>query len=103
METTIAIIKKNDTSDVRVRIIDLYGRRFVDLRHFSEVGPHTARKYVPTKKGLSVSIELLPALIEGLQEAETRLSGKGDDALPEPGEELWQATLGQRFAEHMAE
>ena len=53
------------------------------------------------KKGLSVPIQLLPALIEGLQEAETRLSGKGDDALPEPGEELWQAKFGQRFSELM--
>lgn len=97
METIVAIIKKDNGGDVRVRIDELYGHRFVDIRHFTEVGPARARKIVATKKGIAVPPELVPQIIEALQEAMERLSG--DDALPEPGEELWQATLGRRFVE----
>ena len=100
METTVAIIKGADASaEFRVRIDEMYGHRYVDVRRFAEVGPRDARKHVPTKRGIALPPAILPQVIAALQEAEVRLNGQSDDAVPEPGEELWRASLGHRLGD----
>ena len=96
METIVAIIKKDNGGDVRVRIDELYGHRFVDIRHFTEVGPACARKFVATKKGIAVPPELVPQIIKALQEAVERLNG--DDAPFEVGTALVPKAWGQASA-----
>ena len=62
----IGIVEKNRVQDMRVRLVDLRGEPFVDLRVFAAVGGVERR---PTKKGMTFRPDLLPDLIEVLIEA----------------------------------
>ena len=75
MEVTIAVIKGAENGDdFRVRIDEMYGRRFVDIRRFAEVGQVHARHHVPTRKGVAIPPELVPQVIEALQDGARKLS-----------------------------
>lgn len=70
---TVATIRKNNSEEVRVRIVDLNGFAMVDTRVFST--PRRAQDEPrPTKGGFCVSRAELPHLIEALQIAEREAS-----------------------------
>ena len=63
-EKTVAVIDRDNTSDIRVRLADFHGRRCVDIRVFAK-GDGFHR--VPAKKGIAVPLDCLPELIAALQ------------------------------------
>ena len=62
----IGIVEKNRVQDMRVRLVDLRGETFVDLRVFAAAGDGERR---PTKKGMTFKPDLLPELLRVLIEA----------------------------------
>src|SRR5271156_1687975 len=59
--TLIAIVPKNSIEDVRISLNRFNGHDLVDVRTFTE--PRTGRgERIPTKAGVSLRIEALPAL-----------------------------------------
>ncbi len=68
MKVTVATIPKNKLEEVRVGIDEFKGYDLVSLRVWTD--PYAGTERVPTKRGLSVSVRLLPALMAALQEAE---------------------------------
>lgn len=70
---TVATIRKNNSEEVRVRIVDHDGFAMVDTRVFA--APRSAQDEPrPTKQGICVSCAQLPHLIEALQIAEREAS-----------------------------
>ncbi len=62
----IGIVEKNRVQDMRVRLVELRGETFVDLRVFAAAGDGERR---PTKKGMTFKPDLVPELIEVLAKA----------------------------------
>ena len=82
MEQHIATIRKNAAEEVRVSLDEFKGHNLISLRVWCD--PYAGDERVPTKRGLSVSVRLLPELIEALQraEAEARAAGLlGDEVV----------------------
>ncbi len=75
----IATVPKNGVEEVRVALSSYQGHALVDLRVYAEFGDDDERR--PTKKGVALKVERLPALIGALQaaEAEARARGLLDD------------------------
>jgi hypothetical protein len=72
----IATIQKNRRESVRVALSEYKGTNLVDLRVFApKAGEEGAT--VPTPKGLSCNVIMLPALCRALNDAPPRLSGSG--------------------------
>jgi hypothetical protein len=66
MEATIAKIKKNASAEVWVCLREYQGTQFVDVReHFLEAD---SREWLPTRKGIMLQPELLPKVIDALEE-----------------------------------
>ena len=68
MDDLIAAIPKNATEEIQVELDEFKGYDLISLRIWAI--PYTGDEPVPTRKGISVSIKLLPDLIVALQEAE---------------------------------
>jgi len=60
----IYTFEKNSVEQVQISLTEFKGQDFVDIRAFyrSESGD-----FKPTRKGLTISVELLPNLLEGLE------------------------------------
>ena len=65
-EKLIGVVEKNRVTDMRVRLIKLGGKEFVDLRVFAAAG---ADDRLPTKMGMTFKPDLVPELIEVLAKA----------------------------------
>ena len=74
MERIVAIIEKNTTSDVRVRLIEFRGRQYIDVRLYVVVD---AVDRSPTKKGISIRPNMLANIIEALKDAKAKLMADG--------------------------
>ncbi len=74
-ERTIAIFDKNAAQDVRVRFVEHFGHKLVDVRIFTTIGAVGDR--VPTRKGLSISYDKVSQLIAALVDAEAELRVAG--------------------------
>ena len=83
MEKTIATIEKNKREEIRIALTAYQGYDLCDIRVFAE--PYAGDMWVATKKGISLSVAKLPALIVGLREAEreAREAGLLTDTIPE--------------------
>jgi transcriptional coactivator p15 (PC4) len=67
--TLIAIVPKNSTDEVRVSLNRFNHHDLVDVRTFTD--PRTGgSERIPTKAGVSLRIEALPALITALVRAQ---------------------------------
>ena len=67
MDELIAQFEKNATEVVRVSLTEYRGRKLVDMRvYYSD----DAGEYRPTKKGVSLSVEVYPDLKRALLELE---------------------------------
>ncbi len=69
----IAIVPKNSREEVRVDLTEFKGHNLVDIRVFADDGS----KQTATKKGISLAIAKLPALIDALRKAETEARRRG--------------------------
>ena len=82
MDRLIATIPKNQAEEIRVGLDEYKGHDLVSLRVWTD--PYAGDERVPTRKGVSMSVALLPELIAALQEAEAAAQAAGllgdDDA-----------------------
>ena len=67
MQKVIRDIEKNSSNKIRISLTEFKGNNFVDLRVYYE---DEEGEYKPTKKGVALKPELIPQVIEALQEAE---------------------------------
>ncbi|WP_426039466.1 PC4/YdbC family ssDNA-binding protein [Brevundimonas sp. DC300-4] len=72
---TVATIGKNASEEVRVVLDTFKGHNLVDMRVFAAFSAAAVK--MPTKKGLSCRVEMLPDLIEGLRQAEVQARAMG--------------------------
>lgn len=75
MERHIRSFEKNKTEEVRVELTEYQGHDLVSARVYATRDATGER--VPTKKGLTLSIQKLPDLISALQEAEREARAAG--------------------------
>lgn len=68
MDKLIATIPKNQSEEIRIGLDEYKKHDLVSIRVWAD--PYAGDERVPTKKGISVSVRLLPDLIAALQEAE---------------------------------
>ncbi len=64
----VAAIRKADSAEVRVTVQGYKGRRVVDVRVWYQ--PAGGADFVPTRKGITLDADKLPALALALAEAE---------------------------------
>ncbi len=72
----IACIEKNRSQDIRIRLCELHGQIYVDVRVFAEDKGQDERQ--PRKKGVTLKVERLPELVDGLLSAEREWRGRPD-------------------------
>ena len=77
MTTDIATIEKNRSEELRIALKEYEGHHYVDLRTYTEPYSDHGQGRVPTKKGVTLGVAKLPALIEALREAEERARAAG--------------------------
>ena len=70
---TVATVRKNNFEEVRVSIQSGSGFTSIDVRVFTMPARGTGESF-PTKSGIRVARDRLPALIEALQIAEREVS-----------------------------
>jgi hypothetical protein len=70
----VAAIRKADGAEVRVTVQGYKGRRVVDVRVWYQ--PAAGGDFVPTRKGITVDADKLPALAEAIASA-MRLTDAG--------------------------
>lgn len=63
----IAVIRKNNREEFRIRVREFENFRGVDLRVFAQNGEGQMRE---TPRGVAIRFSALPAIIEALQKAE---------------------------------
>ncbi len=74
----IGVVEKNRVQEMRVRLVELRGETFVDLRVFAAAGDGERR---PTKRGMAFKPDLLPEMIGFLIEATREFVRTERDAL----------------------
>lgn len=75
IDKLVATIPKNVTEEIRIVLSEFRGHHLCNVRVFAAYNAQTERR--PTKKGITVKVEALSALIEGLHAAlaEAKASG----------------------------
>jgi len=68
MDQTVSVFAKNKFQEVRVGIREFKGNDLVDIRTWTMT--QGADQMVPTAKGVTINIHLLPQLIKALEDAE---------------------------------
>ncbi len=68
-EATEITLPKNSREDLRISLTEYHGHDLVDIRTFTEISSVSGIR-MPTKKGVSVRVEMLPDLIAALLEVE---------------------------------
>ncbi|MCK5213831.1 MAG: transcriptional coactivator p15/PC4 family protein [Candidatus Omnitrophica bacterium] len=71
MDKTVAVFQKNKFQEVRVGIREFKGNDLVDIRTWTMT--QGSEEMVPTAKGVSINIHLLPDLQKSLSEVEKEL------------------------------
>lgn len=64
----VAAIRKSEGAEIRVSVQGYKGRRVVDVRVWYQ--PEGGSEYVPTRKGITIDEEKLPALAVALADAQ---------------------------------
>ena len=68
MDQTVAVFPKNKFQEVRVGIREFKGNDLVDIRIWTNA--QGVDQMVPTAKGVTVNVHLVPQLLKSLQETE---------------------------------
>ena len=66
---TIAEFAKNGAETIRVALINYNGHRLCDIRVLADYAGSRGERQ-PTRKGVCLKVELIPALITALQDAQ---------------------------------
>ncbi len=74
---TLAVLEMNARETVHVRILGYHGNQYVGIRVFSG----SQDRPLPTKKGLALPIEHVPARIDALGRVDEASYGAEDDPL----------------------
>lgn len=77
MEKVVATIPKNRHEEIRVALTEFKTKDAVHQMVSARVYFEDGREYQPGRNGLNVKVDLLPALIAGLQEAEVEARAAG--------------------------
>ena len=72
MDKTVSVFQKNKFQEVRVGIREYKGNDLIDIRTWTMT--QGSDEMVPTAKGVSININLLPDLKKALEEVEKELS-----------------------------
>ena len=72
----IALLEKNRTERLRVALDEFRGHQLLDLRVTVELSASSGIQ-TPTKKGVSLSVQLLPELRRALADAEAQARDLG--------------------------
>lgn len=75
MEEVVATVEKNRREEIRIALREYEGRDLCDVRVFAE--PYAGDEWIATKKGISMVVAKLPALIAALQRAEAVARANG--------------------------
>ena len=75
MDQTVSVFPKNKFQEVHVGIREFKGNDLVDIRIWTIA--QGADKMVPTGKGITVNVSLLPQLIKALKDTEKVLIENG--------------------------
>jgi hypothetical protein len=65
--TILARIPKGKSDEVRIALENYHGRDCIDLRQYIKIDP--SGEIVASKKGISLPVGSLPALLAGIQDA----------------------------------
>ena len=71
MDKTISVFQKNKFQEVRVGIREFKGNDLIDIRTWTMT--QGSNEMVPTAKGVTINVHLLPELKKALDEAEKTL------------------------------
>lgn len=66
MDQTVSVFPKNKFQEVRIGIREFKGNDLVDIRIWTMT--QSAGQMVPTAKGVTVNVQLLPQLIKALED-----------------------------------
>lgn len=66
MQELVGTIEKNAKEQVRIELTEFKGYDLVGVRVYAQ----TESGYTPTKKGITVSVKILPELVEALKKAQ---------------------------------
>jgi len=69
MEMEVKRLIKNSTEDLVIQLSEFRGHILVNLRCWVAKGSAADKRDIPTRKGITFSLELLPDVIKGLQDA----------------------------------
>ena len=75
MDKTVAVFQKNKFQEVRVGIREFKGNDLIDIRTWTMT--QGSEEMVPTAKGVSINITLLPELRKALDVVEKELKSSG--------------------------
>lgn len=75
MDKTVSVFQKNKFQEVRVGIREYKGNDLIDIRTWTLT--QGSEEMVPTAKGVSINISLLPDLKKALDEVEKELKKNG--------------------------
>jgi hypothetical protein len=68
MDQTVSVFPKNKFQEVRVGIREFKGNDLVDIRIWTVA--QGQEQMVPTAKGVTINVQLLPQLLKSLHDAE---------------------------------
>ena len=68
MDKTISVFKKNKFQEIRVGVREFKGNDLIDIRTWTMT--QGTEEMVPTAKGVSINVHLLPDLLKSLKEVE---------------------------------
>ncbi len=83
-DIAIGIVEKNKTSELRGRFAEYHGPQYFNLRTYVTAGASGDR--VPTRKGVTLPLDMLPRLLELIENAVTEarelnmIGGREDEA-----------------------
>lgn len=77
MSDHVAVIDKNSREDVRVTLDEYSGHQLIDVRTFADFKAGNVEGRGPTKKGVSLNVAKLPALIDALEAARDEAQRRG--------------------------
>ena len=75
MDKTVSVFRKNKFQEVRVGIREYKGNDLVDIRTWTMT--QGSEEMVPTAKGVSINVHLLPELEKSLEEVQRVLKENG--------------------------
>ena len=67
----ISVIAKNNTTTVQTKISEWKGNTYIDVREYFK---NQAGDWIPTKKGIAITVPMLSEIITALEKAEEQLS-----------------------------